>query len=211
MKTFYRELADSRFLRFFCSSRGTSLFLCVGNIRFFCLLLGISEELEKSPMAISVSTATVASLKLESSIRFVPSKLSASTSLGFPPQFRHLQTGRRRIFSPLQRQIFPRVEARKQTFSSLDDLLSNCDKPVLVDFYATWCGPCQYMVPVLNQVSEILKDKIQVVKIDTEKYPSIADQYEIEALPTFIIFRDGKPCDRFVRRCLDSRSACPTY
>nr|GME04751.1 thioredoxin Y1, chloroplastic [Ipomoea batatas] len=89
------------------------------------------------------------------------------------------------------------VEAKKQTFSSLDDLLANYDKPILVDFYATWCGPCQFMVPVLNEVSDSMKDKIQVVKIDTEKYPSIADKYQIKALPTFILFKDGKPCDRF--------------
>ncbi|KAF6162867.1 hypothetical protein GIB67_021016 [Kingdonia uniflora] len=53
------------------------------------------------------------------------------------------------------------------------------------------------MVPVLEQVSATLKDKIQVVKIDTEKYTSIASKYNIEALPTFIIFKDGKPFDRF--------------
>lgn len=54
------------------------------------------------------------------------------------------------------------------------------------------------MVPILNEVSTRLKDKIQVVKIDTEKYPSIADKYRIEALPTFIMFKDGDPYDRFV-------------
>lgn len=53
------------------------------------------------------------------------------------------------------------------------------------------------MAPVLDEVSSKLSDKIQVVKIDTEKYPSIADKYSIEALPTFIIFKDGEPCDRF--------------
>ena len=60
------------------------------------------------------------------------------------------------------------------------------------------CGPCQFMVPILSEVSATLKDKIQVVKIDTEKYPSIANKYKIEALPTFILFKDGEPCDRFV-------------
>ena len=60
------------------------------------------------------------------------------------------------------------------------------------------CGPCQYMGPILDQVSVSLKDKIQVVKIDTEKYTSVADKYRIQALPTFIIFKDGEPCDRFV-------------
>jgi len=53
------------------------------------------------------------------------------------------------------------------------------------------------MAPVLNEVSAAMIDKIQVVKIDTEKYPSIADKYKIEALPTFIIFKDGEPYDRF--------------
>ncbi|KAJ6709180.1 THIOREDOXIN Y1 CHLOROPLASTIC [Salix koriyanagi] len=53
------------------------------------------------------------------------------------------------------------------------------------------------MAPILNEVSAALEDTVQVVKIDTEKYPSIADKYRIEALPTFIIFKDGKPCDRF--------------
>jgi len=54
------------------------------------------------------------------------------------------------------------------------------------------------MVPILNEVSETLKDKIAVVKIDTEKYPSLANKYQIEALPTFILFKDGKLWDRFV-------------
>ncbi|KAL5713258.1 hypothetical protein ACHQM5_015375 [Ranunculus cassubicifolius] len=56
------------------------------------------------------------------------------------------------------------------------------------------------MAPVLDEVSSKLNDKIQVVKIDTEKYPKIADKYKIEALPTFIIFKNGVPCDRFVSK-----------
>lgn len=62
------------------------------------------------------------------------------------------------------------------------------------------CGPCQLMVPILEEVSASMKDKIQIVKIDTEKYPSIANKYRIEALPTFILFKDGKPSNRFVSR-----------
>lgn len=89
-----------------------------------------------------------------------------------------------------------RVQAAKQTFSSFDDMLQNSDQPVLVDFYATWCGPCQYMVPILEDVGRRLKDKIRVVKIDTEKYPNVASRYGVQALPTFILFRNGQPCDR---------------
>ncbi|MBA0808476.1 hypothetical protein Gohar_024214 [Gossypium harknessii] len=146
-------------------------------------------------MAVSISaSATVPSLSRRSSTQLSPyycsSKLSFSSSLRFRP-IRIVNRSVSSRYRPLQ------VEAKKQTFNSFDDLLANSDKPVLVDFYATWCGPCQFMVPVLNEVSATLKDKIQVVKIDTEKYPSIADKYNIQGLPTFIIFKDGKPLDRF--------------
>ncbi|CAM0885490.1 unnamed protein product [Alopecurus aequalis] len=89
------------------------------------------------------------------------------------------------------------VKAKKETFATFDELLENSDKPLLVDFYATWCGPCQYMVPILQEVHEKMSHKINIVKIDTEKYTSIANRYKIEALPTFIIFKDGEPCYRF--------------
>ncbi|KAJ4950241.1 hypothetical protein NE237_027073 [Protea cynaroides] len=149
-------------------------------------------------MAISASAVAIPSLSFEGSTTSLSSKLSASSSIQFPLRLRRHRVGNWSVVtSPPQRQILPQVQAKKQTFSSFDDLLENSDKPVLVDFYATWCGPCQFMAPVLDEVSGILKDKIQVVKIDTEKYPSIADKYRIEALPTFIIFQDGKPCDRF--------------
>ncbi|XP_008781441.2 thioredoxin Y, chloroplastic-like [Phoenix dactylifera] len=140
--------------------------------------------------------AVPSSCNLRRSISLDPSKLSASRSLRSTPLHR-LTARSRRLAALPQRRIITPVEAKKQTFSSFDELLEKSDKPVLVDFYATWCGPCQFMVPVLDEVSEKLKGKIQVVKIDTEKYKRIANHYKIEALPTFIIFRDGKPCDRF--------------
>ncbi|GLT75618.1 hypothetical protein SLA2020_473260 [Shorea laevis] len=149
-------------------------------------------------MAISLSASTIPSLNAQSRVPAYSSK-SSFCSLQFPAQFRRILIGNRGVSSPSGHRCLPLVveAAKKQTFSSFEDLLANSDKPVLVDFYATWCGPCQFMVPILNEVSTILKDKIQVVKIDTEKYPSIADKFRIEALPTFIIFKDGKPYDRF--------------
>lgn len=54
------------------------------------------------------------------------------------------------------------------------------------------------MVPVLQQVGSSMVDKVQIVKIDTEKYPELGDKFSIQALPTFILFKDGKPIDRFV-------------
>ncbi len=86
--------------------------------------------------------------------------------------------------------------AVKKQFDSFQDLLSNSDVPVLVDFYATWCGPCQMMSPIIEQVNAQLKNRLQVVKIDTDRYPQLASQHNIQALPTLVLFKDGKPVHR---------------
>ncbi len=86
--------------------------------------------------------------------------------------------------------------AVKKQFSSFEDLLESSSIPVLVDFYATWCGPCQMMAPILEQVGADLRDRLQVVKIDTDKYPNLASKYQIEALPTLVLFKDGQPAER---------------
>ncbi|MBC1300280.1 thioredoxin, partial [Nostoc sp. UCD122] len=77
-----------------------------------------------------------------------------------------------------------------------EEMLSGSDLPVLVDFYADWCGPCQMMATILQQVNNQLKDRIRIVKIDTEKYTELATQYQIYALPTLVLFKQGKPVDR---------------
>jgi thioredoxin len=86
--------------------------------------------------------------------------------------------------------------AVKKQFSSFEDLLESSNVPVLVDFYATWCGPCQMMAPILEQVGATLRDRLQVVKIDTDKYPNLASKYQIEALPTLVLFKDGQPAEK---------------
>lgn len=86
--------------------------------------------------------------------------------------------------------------AVKQEFTTFEDLLAGSELPVLVDFYATWCGPCQMMVPILEQVNQQLKGRLKVVKIDTDKYPQLASQYLIEALPTLVLFKNGEPVER---------------
>jgi thioredoxin len=86
--------------------------------------------------------------------------------------------------------------AVKKQFNSFEDLLSGSDVPVLVDFYATWCGPCQMMAPILDKVNAQLKGRLQVVKIDSDKYPQLASQYQIHALPTLVLFKNGQPVDR---------------
>mmetsp|Transcript_93945 Transcript_93945/g.137193 ORF Transcript_93945/g.137193 Transcript_93945/m.137193 type:complete len:156 (-) Transcript_93945:39-506(-) len=88
------------------------------------------------------------------------------------------------------------VMAEKQTFKNFDDMIENSKKPVLVDFYATWCGPCVMMAKELSLISESMEDKVSVVKIDTEKYPNIASRFQIYALPTCILFKGGEPVER---------------
>jgi thioredoxin 1 len=62
---------------------------------------------------------------------------------------------------------------------------------VLVDFYATWCGPCKMMHPVLEQLKEKQADRLRIIKIDVDKNPSLATQYQIQSVPTLIAFREG--------------------
>lgn len=86
--------------------------------------------------------------------------------------------------------------AVKQQFNSFDEMISGSDQPLLVDFYADWCGPCQMMAKILVEVGAEMKGEVKVVKIDTEKYPAIASQHSIHALPTLVLFKQGQPVDR---------------
>lgn len=86
--------------------------------------------------------------------------------------------------------------AVKKKFSSFQELLSESPIPLLVDFYATWCGPCQIMAPILEEVGAHMKNRLQVVKIDTDKYPGLASHYQIQALPTLVLFKNGQPVEK---------------
>lgn len=70
--------------------------------------------------------------------------------------------------------------------------LINSEKPVLVDFFATWCGPCQVLGPVLKQVKDQLGDKISIVKIDVDKNQAASSHWQVRGVPTMILFQSGK-------------------
>lgn len=70
--------------------------------------------------------------------------------------------------------------------------------PVLVDFWATWCGPCKMAAPVLDELSELYKDKILMVKMDVDKNTTTPNKYGIMSIPTTILFKDGKEVGRQV-------------
>ena len=76
----------------------------------------------------------------------------------------------------------------KNSFNSI----INSKSPVLVDFFAEWCGPCKMLAPILKQVKEELGDDIKIIKIDVDKNQSIASKYQVRGVPTMLLFQNGK-------------------
>ena len=79
-----------------------------------------------------------------------------------------------------------------------DSVVSGSAKPVLVDFWASWCGPCRALGPVVDQVAQEMSDRLDVYKCNVDDEPDLATRFRIVSIPTLILFKDGKPVHTMV-------------
>jgi len=78
-----------------------------------------------------------------------------------------------------------------------DDVL-NADRPVLVDFWAPWCGPCRMLTPIINELAEAYDGRVKVGKLNVDENPKTAQQYGVRSIPTLLILREGEVVDQIV-------------
>ena len=88
--------------------------------------------------------------------------------------------------------------AKAITSSDFDAVVTGSDKPVLVDFWAPWCGPCRALGPVIDQVSQEMSDRLDVYKCNVDDEPDLATRFRIVSIPTLILFKGGKPVHTMV-------------
>ncbi len=87
------------------------------------------------------------------------------------------------------------IEVTDKTF---EDVVLKADLPTVVDFWAVWCGPCKLIAPVLEQLAEEQSGQLQVAKLDVDKNSIATDQYDVQSIPTLILFKGGQPVERIV-------------
>ena len=86
----------------------------------------------------------------------------------------------------------------KLTAANFEQEVMKSEKPVLIDFYADWCGPCQMQTPILERVADALVNEAVIAKLNVDESQDIAIEYGVASIPTMIIFKDGKEVDRIV-------------
>jgi thioredoxin 1 len=83
--------------------------------------------------------------------------------------------------------------AKETTDAKFSEDVLNSKKPVLVDFWAEWCGPCRQLAPIIDEISNDYSDKLEVYKVNIDKNPDAPAKYGVRGIPTMIIFENGKP------------------
>lgn len=84
------------------------------------------------------------------------------------------------------------------TESTFDELVSTAETPVLVDFWAEWCGPCKAIAPILEEIADEQDGKLKIAKVDVDSNQQLALNHQVMSIPTLIVFQDGQPTKRLV-------------
>ena len=84
------------------------------------------------------------------------------------------------------------------TDATFDEHIGAADTPVVIDFWAEWCGPCKMVAPVLDEISAEQVGKLQIAKVNVDENPNVAMRYGVQSIPTMLVFKDGELVDRIV-------------
>jgi len=110
----------------------------------------------------------------------------------------HIHTSALLCFSPLSFLFTVFVAANVVTDATFEELVLKSPVPVLVDFWAPWCGPCRMIAPLIDEISNEYGDKLRALKLNTDESPSVATEYGIRSIPTVMIFKDGAKLDTVI-------------
>ena len=86
----------------------------------------------------------------------------------------------------------------KVSDATFDETVVGSDTPVVVDFWAEWCGPCKMIAPVLEEIADQHPDKLRIVKLNVDDNPETARRFDVMSIPTLLVFKDGEPAKRLV-------------
>jgi thioredoxin 1 len=98
----------------------------------------------------------------------------------------------------LERRIFMNSKILTATTANFENEVLQSDTPVLVDFWAAWCGPCKMIAPVIDQLAEEYDGKVKVAKVNVDENPEISEKYQIMSIPTLLVFKNGSKVDTLV-------------